>query len=443
MVRTPDGDNSQYEQALKTYQWVSLFILMLGLLLFFNVSQTMFFGENKKTLKELSHNSVLLAWYLLLPPNVTMMLAYFIEHLSMLIQGTASMPGKLCTTVAFFAISAVVSINGSSITIAYITCRLVRDGKVPDLRIVLTGNFTSWVVGIVIAIIFMTGNSIGPYHGLYCCVKESEYHGFRVALIFATFCFSLTTQSFFYFRAWDMIQRKEQNTLQSNIRVKASRVIMRRGLEMVTIFYVCWIIICVDSIIAYVGGNPKLWTSIVGAWTAKLNPVLHCIMMHRNLRRTRKVSAIVPTSMSPASQKNLCDLEENAELKDPGMPVEEASKPSTQSLEKKIVELVEVQENMQKKIDTLSATMLSEFGSMRQVIQRGNGADTKKVKEEQLLAEIQVLRRQLTEAGAPKSDELRENLAKLQKENLKLQTEIMMLREGNASTLMPLAIVPV
>jgi len=396
------------DEVLKTYLWVSMFILVSGLVLFANVTQTMFFGENKKSLKEVSKNPILVAWYLLLPPNILMSVVYFIEHLSMLINGTPSTPGGLCNFVAFFAICAVVSINGSSITISFLTYRLVRDGKKPDLKIVLIGNGISWGIGLIISIIFMTGNSIGPYQGLYCCVKESEYRGFRVALIFTSFCVSLSTQAFFYFRAWHLIRGTEDGGLQSTGTVKASRVIMKRGLEMVAIFYCCWFIICVDSCIAYNGGLPSRWTSAVGAWFAKMNPVLHCLMMYRNLRRMRKVVGVASVH-EDADHKAPSQLTKKTGEAPTGLSG--SSLLSVQQILMKISDLLSMQQNLEKKMDTFSSNTSAELASVHESIKllgerdSTGSANEKKVKEEQLLAEIQILRLQLA-AVAAKDDKV-------------------------------------
>jgi len=356
--------DSQFEEVLKTYLWVAMFILVASLLLFTNVTQTMFWGENKKSWKEVLKNPILLAWYLLLPPNVVMSFVYFIEHLDMLIHGTPSTAGSLCNFVAFFAIAAVVSINGSSITIAYLTYRLVRDGKKPDLKVVLTGNGISWGTGLIIAIIFMTGNSIGPYQGLYCCVKESEYRGFRVALIFTTFCVSLSSQAYFYFMAWNLIKKTEGGALHSTGTVKASRVILHRGIEMVAIFYCCWFIICVDSIIAYNGGKPNIWTSAVGAWMAKLNPFLHSLMMYRNLKRMRKVVG-VGSSAHKESQHDQLQKKSDAKVAPDSLRVDSVS---VQPILKKLSEMMAAQQHLEKKLDVFSEKTGAELSSVLEAV---------------------------------------------------------------------------
>eukprot|EP00638_Chattonella_subsalsa_P005102 CAMPEP_0117756554 /NCGR_PEP_ID=MMETSP0947-20121206/14152_1 /TAXON_ID=44440 /ORGANISM="Chattonella subsalsa, Strain CCMP2191" /LENGTH=412 /DNA_ID=CAMNT_0005576173 /DNA_START=185 /DNA_END=1423 /DNA_ORIENTATION=+ len=282
-----------------------MFIMGGALFMFYKVTMMMFFGPSKKTLRDILKNPVMVAWYLLLPPNMVMTAVYFMEHAKQLATNSESEAGPLCNFVAFWAISAIVSLNGASITIAYVTYRLVKDGKKPRLRVILIGNGISWLFGLTLATIFMTGDSIGPYQGLYCCVREEAYYGFRVALIFTTFAVSISAQSFFYYSSYSLIKSTEGGALQSSggSARKASKVIMQRGMEMVGIFYLCWFIIAVDSIVAYSGTKPNIWVSALGAWLAKSNPALHCIMMYRNLKRMNKISATSSTggasSMEP------------------------------------------------------------------------------------------------------------------------------------------------
>jgi hypothetical protein len=403
---TSHGLESHDGQVVKTYAWIAMCIMAFALFLFGNLTLNLFKQEDRKPLKDISKNPMLAAWYLLLPPNMTMTFVYFIEHFVMLVRGTTSHIGGLCSFVAFWAIAAVVSINGSSVTISYVTYRLVKDGKKPELKTILIGNGLSWALGLAIAIIFMTGHSIGPYQGLYCCVKEAQYHGYRVALIFTSFAVSVAAQTYFYYRSWKIVKATESGVLQSTGRgVKASRAVMKRGVEMVSIFYCCWFIIFVNSIIAYNGQTPNIWAGVVGAWMAKLNPVLHCLMMVRNIRKSRKVAT---TSAAVSHGSRMDDNEKD-------LPTLGKSLYDTKG-----------------SVDQITKAIRSEFTSLKEeLLAKLPGLDVAPgsavSKQQQLETELTVLRRQLAEAtqnNLSMCSTLQEKITVLQNENDRLVAKI-------------------
>lgn len=342
-----------------------MFILLAGMWMFYNVTKMMFFGDDRKSLKDILKNPVLVAWYLLLPPNMVMSFVYFLEHGRQLIQNIESTAGPLCTFVAFWAISAVVSLNGSSITIAFVTFRLVKRGKKPELKIILIGNAIAWLVGLALATVFLTGNSIGPYQGLYCCVKEEQYYGYRVALIFTTFVVSISTQSAFYILSFLEIKKTEGGGLQSSggSAKKASSVIMKRGLEMVGVFYLCWFVIAVNSFIAYSGSHPNVWSGCIGAWLAKMNPLLHCTMMYRNLKRIKKIS--LTNAASSAIGSSVGDEDSEAFVKN---RVEELHA-MTESLEGAVKKLGGSQAAVSVSVEGIKNDMTLQFAGLRKALQ--------------------------------------------------------------------------
>jgi len=288
--------------SVSTYYGFAIFIMIVAMIMFAHVTRMMFFGQ-KKSFKEVLKNPVMVAWYMLLPPNMIATLLYFLEHFVSVVKNVESEEGSFCTFIAFWAIAAIVALNGSAVVIAFITYKLVKDGKKPELRLILQGNAVAWLLGLVVASFFLSGGSIGPYDGLYCCVKSDLYKGWRVAIVFVVFCLSISSQMAFYYMAYHTIKQQESSMGAGGAtnKTKASEVIMKRGIEMVVIFYVCWGTIAINSIISFAGGHPSIWASAFGAWAAKMNPVFHCLVMYRNLRRINKISAVAATSAATSS----------------------------------------------------------------------------------------------------------------------------------------------
>jgi len=430
-------------EPVATYLWFAIGLMAWSLYLFGKITSDMFFGENRKSLRDLLKNPVLVAWYLLLPPNMLMMFVYFIEHVRMLALGQQSEAGGLCTFVAFWAINAVVAMNGSSVVIAFVTFKLVKDGKKPELKVILIGNAISWLVGLLIAIIFMTGNSIGPYQGLYCCVKEEQYTGFRVALIFTTFFLSTGSQTFFYYMSYKKIKVTEGGGLQSTGGTvkKASKVIFKRGAEMVAIFYLCWSLMVINSFIAFAGSKPNIWVSAMAAWMTKLMPVLHCYMMKRNLKRIKKI-AVTSTMSSQNGEDDEFDMEKR---------VEEAAA-NTESLLASLNTVQQAQQKSTGAIGQIQTSITDGFASINKRLEEletrapapvgGGGLEAAhsavvpvsdseeleraRAEQERLMAELQVLRRQLAdrEGEARRGQDLRSKLVMLQEENLRLMEDL-------------------
>lgn len=435
------------DAAHRMYLAIAIALMIWSFYLFAKITADMFFGENKKTLRDILKNPVLVAWYLLLPPNMLMMFVYCIEHIRAVTSGYEIEAGGLCTFVAFFAINAIIAMNGSSIVIAYVTFRLVNDGKKPDLKIILIGNAVAWVVGLIISTIFMTGNSIGPYQGLYCCVKEEQYYGFRVALVFTTFFVSTGSQTFFYAKSYQKIKQTEGGGLQSTggTAKKASKVIFKRGAEMVGIFYLCWSIMVINSFHAFVGRKPNIWVSALAAWMTKLMPVLHCKMMSRNLTRIKKIAV----NTSAAGSQNGSSANEDDDMDIEHRVADAAA--NTVTLLQNVNTLTQAQQKLTGTLGSLSSQMTEGFASLGKKIEAMESAAAAKSAEvreaapsttlpnaetEQLQAEVAVLRRQLSEkiSSAKKDNDLRAKLVMLQEENIRLMDEIRKNRRQNSAT---------
>jgi len=243
--------------------------------------------------KKIFENAILLSWCFLVVPGVLMITVYLVENFSILIHQRIPEASVTCSFYAFCAVTAVISMNGSAITIAYLTYDLVHTGKQPSHKKVFSGNLIAWVIGVSVAIAFLVEDSFGPYKGLYCCVKEEVYKSFQAGLVFGMFVFSIIVQSYLYTTAYIEVKKKEDN-VAGNVSTSASgsnaHAIMRRGIKMVVVFYVCWFLIVVDAAILCADGDLNIWVPVVGAWMAKLEPLLHTALMYKILSRFKKTT---------------------------------------------------------------------------------------------------------------------------------------------------------
>ena len=76
-----------------------------------------------------------------------------------------------CTFSAFLATVVMVALNFGTVCVSYTTWRLTCLKPVPDM-VIWVWNVVSWVVGIILASLYMISDDLGPYKGLYCCIKE-------------------------------------------------------------------------------------------------------------------------------------------------------------------------------------------------------------------------------------------------------------------------------
>jgi len=297
-----------------------LAVLICGCtLLFFVLVLKNIFGSKSSVLKK----PVLFGWFLLFIPNFLVALVFFIQHMQILVVQMPPQHGVWCTFVAFVAIIAMVALNGSCLTIASTMYCIVKFGPKKVWKIIAIGNFMSWCFGVAVGIWYLLGNSLGPFRGLYCCIREEKYNGARVFLIFFTFVLSILLQSALYFSAFRHIRRTEQNARnQTNLTTPMSRLrsssplfqstnthdlaneqdsplfsykgtvahlFMRKGLIQVSIFYFCWLWISVDSIIVFSGHKQvPLVSSLVAALLAKMNGVLHGYVMLQHLSKAKR-----------------------------------------------------------------------------------------------------------------------------------------------------------
>jgi len=206
--------------------------------------------------------------------------------------------GLLCKVLGFIAIFTVTSQNGASSTVAYVTYLFVKHGKTPPMNTTIFGNLLSWLMGIAIAFIYLSGNVIGPYRGIYCCVKQENYSGILVAEIFLVFAFSLGLQTFLYWRGLSL----SHSSFQLNAS-RTSRVVMQRGLEMICIFHTSYLLIAADAVAVFTRVQTSIWLSVVASCIVKLQPFCHCFLFHHILKKMNKKNAQVHPTQTLSKNK--------------------------------------------------------------------------------------------------------------------------------------------
>jgi len=252
----------------------------------------------KKLLLFVRGNSLLLSWVFLLPPGLLLVVVFLIENAHQIYYQENLKDGILCQFCAFSAITTLTTLHGSTTTVAYLTYVSVKTGKKPDRIVVIYGNIFSWLLGVGIGCVYLTGNVLGPYRGIYCCVKQQSFRGLLVAEMFLIFGFTALFQLYFYISAYLLAKTHQRQGNTS--RTRTSSIIMRRGLEMVSIFYLSYTLINADAVAVFSLNDPPVWLSIIAAWIVKLEPFWHCLLIHRLLKRLQKNKA----KIHPQPQEN-------------------------------------------------------------------------------------------------------------------------------------------
>ena len=101
----------------------------------------------KKLFKYIRGNVVLVSWCFLLVPGLILVVVFLFEDIIQIYENEIVHEGKLCNFFSFVAIWTVVSSNGSTCTISYLTYLFCKRGKRGDFKIVVIGNACSWVLG--------------------------------------------------------------------------------------------------------------------------------------------------------------------------------------------------------------------------------------------------------------------------------------------------------
>jgi len=285
---------SLLEKHIFIYLWVSVLIMLTALCLFV-LTLLSFLSIRKKVLE----NPMVLSWCLLILPGVLMISVYLVQNIRNLMFHQAPETGAICNFNAFCAVTAVVTMNGSSVTVAYLTYDWAHRGKKPSYHKVLAGNFLSWMAGLTISSAFLVKDSFGPYMGLYCCVKEEVYHSFQVVLVFGLFGISVTTQSALYAKSYKEIKRREKAVVSTSTESESASVIVDRAIEMVSIFYCAWLLIILEAATVFSGKELNIWIPITGAWAAKMEPLVHAILLYKVLSKMKKTATAVAPLQSP------------------------------------------------------------------------------------------------------------------------------------------------
>jgi len=253
-------------------------------------------------------NSIQLSWFLQTIPSLLMIMAFLIENIAVGFGWASLGTGYFCDAVAFCAVTTVITLNGTSTTIAFLTYRLMATRKTPSASWAIAGNALSWLFGILMATILLKERVYGSYRGLYCCVREESLTKIRVALVPVVFASAIIAQTFFYWSSFQKAQAHSRGvpTARSTshepqgIHQSLALVVLKRGLEMIIIFYLTWILIAFDALATFFGHNANMWTSIVAAWMAKIGLVIHCAVMYRSLKRFKKQHLRITPYMNDA-----------------------------------------------------------------------------------------------------------------------------------------------
>jgi len=96
-----------------------------------------------------------------------------------------------------------------------LTCRLVLGDPVPDKHVVYW-NVISWLFATALAAIFLGKGQLGPYKGLYCCVKETRYRGYAVAPILIVTFSAVLSMAYFYYQSYKSIKNSEEKRAKSS-----------------------------------------------------------------------------------------------------------------------------------------------------------------------------------------------------------------------------------
>ena len=96
----------------------------------------------------LEGNSLLISWFLLIPPGLLLVVVFLIENTHQIYSQENLKDGKLCKFCGFIAILTLTALNGSSTTISYMTYLAVKTGKKPPTGHTIYGNLLRWILGI-------------------------------------------------------------------------------------------------------------------------------------------------------------------------------------------------------------------------------------------------------------------------------------------------------
>jgi len=315
------------------YLWGAISILVLSLSASIYASKLMFFHP-----KETFTNPLLLAMYMLVPPNVVIVACYLSEHIPELLNHSGPTTSPFCSGIAFFSCASMTAIMGGAVILAHTSSVMVFEKSRVHARNIVVGTAISWFVGIFVSLKLYLDGTLGPYQGLYCCITMASFSKNSVIFSFNFLVLSFVAQLILHIRTFRSIQLQDEisalleansmdhgafrmslqrsnetstlvysdhsNPLSQPFK-RSSREVVQWSLELIFVFTCCWTLLFINAAAVVMGFSPRVELEILAAWLVKSNGFLYSVLLAHRIACFKKVFFQEPKSSNFVSAKFL------------------------------------------------------------------------------------------------------------------------------------------
>jgi len=332
-----DNDAAGTIRIDRLYWAVSLVILFVCLIVL--LYTTHLFLRSRKHL----HQIHIAIFFLLISDYVTV-INYLPQDIYQLVTNI-TIKGEACIFSGFVTMASTVSISCSAVMVAYTTYQTVNNYEIQK-KAFLRFFLFQWIFGFTFSSYFLATNKLGLFEGLYCNTKSNSEP--TVSIPFLLMLLVVIALMFYFFaqavlktmrvdmmvsmyarqssnlglatRNMSVDSRNETNIAikeafhesmnethhhgqktyeepQTNARLSASNhrtqspknstLILRLGVRVTTLLFLCWILIVLNALLETLGADVSIWSHVFGAWIVKLQPICDSIHLTLLLRRAQ------------------------------------------------------------------------------------------------------------------------------------------------------------
>lgn len=204
-------------------------------------------------------------------PDFIYSLVYFIFQFMNLVTGQETD----CVAIGFITYGTVIAtVCGPPVVGLFTFSALFHKEPIGNVVLAVC-TASSWVLGIIFAVVANGAGLLGSFRGLYCYNKRWD-NILSGGLTFIVFFFSVVTTIAIYAL---MVVKVKKITAESGSKADTHLKVAKRGAMLVGTFFCTWFIWALAALLHWSGAAPPLWMDLLGAMLLSTQPIIDAYIL--------------------------------------------------------------------------------------------------------------------------------------------------------------------